>query len=112
MSGVRIVRIATHPNAQGRGYGSRALELLLKYYQGNLVDHDNIKVDELKEMKEKVKRAKAAESGKELKDEKIKPKKALVADPLETQREASYSIKLLRNIIRCHKATILILEEK
>ena len=34
LSGIRIVRIATHPNAQGRGYGSRALELLLKYYEG------------------------------------------------------------------------------
>ena len=77
LSGVRIVRIATHPNAQGKGYGSKALELLLKYYQGHLVDHDNIKVDELKEMKEKVKKAKAAESGKPLKEEKIKPKKHL-----------------------------------
>ena len=77
MSGLRIVRVATHPNAQGKGYGSRALELLLKYYQGDLVDADNIKTDEMKDMKERVKKAKAAESGKELKDEKIKPKKHL-----------------------------------
>ena len=34
LSGIRVVRIATHPNAQGRGYGSRALELLIKYYEG------------------------------------------------------------------------------
>lgn len=77
LSGVRIVRIATHPNAQGKGYGSKALELILKYYQGHLVDHDNIKVHEIKEMKERVKKVKAAESGKPLKDEKIKPKKHL-----------------------------------
>ena len=51
LSGIRVVRIATHPNAQGRGYGSRALELLIKYYEGQLVDFDNIKADELKEMK-------------------------------------------------------------
>jgi N-acetyltransferase 10 len=52
LSGARIVRIATHPNAQGRGYGSRAMEQLIKYYQGELVDHDNVKVDESKQMKE------------------------------------------------------------
>jgi hypothetical protein len=49
----------------------------LKYYQGDLVDADNIKTDERKDMMEKVKKAKAAESGKVLKDEKIKPKKHL-----------------------------------
>lgn len=34
LSGVRVVRIATHPDFQGMGYGSRALRLLLEYYQG------------------------------------------------------------------------------
>jgi len=34
LSGIRIVRVATHPNAQGRGYGSRAIESLTKYYEG------------------------------------------------------------------------------
>lgn len=34
LNGLRIVRIATHPQAQGRGYGSRAMELLTKYYEG------------------------------------------------------------------------------
>ena len=32
-SGARIVRIATHPNYQSMGYGSRALELLQQYYE-------------------------------------------------------------------------------
>ena len=40
LNGIRIVRIATHPSAQGRGYGSRALDLLIKYYEGQLTDAD------------------------------------------------------------------------
>ncbi|XP_071515756.1 RNA cytidine acetyltransferase isoform X2 [Panulirus ornatus] len=32
LSGVRIVRIATHPNLQGKGYGSQALSQLNNYY--------------------------------------------------------------------------------
>ena len=46
LSGIRIVRIATHPNAVGKGYGSRALEQLFKYYEGQLIDMDNVQVDE------------------------------------------------------------------
>lgn len=34
LSGARIVRIATHPDYQGMGYGARALELLKRYYEG------------------------------------------------------------------------------
>jgi len=33
LNGIRIIRIATHPNAQNKGYGSRAMELLTKYYE-------------------------------------------------------------------------------
>ena len=36
LSGVRVVRIATHPDFQGMGYGSRALQLLLDYFEGRL----------------------------------------------------------------------------
>ena len=36
LSGARIVRIATHPDFQGMGYGSRALQLLLDYFEGRL----------------------------------------------------------------------------
>ena len=32
LSGARIIRIATHPDYQRMGYGSRALELLQRYY--------------------------------------------------------------------------------
>lgn len=36
LSGARVVRVAVHPDAQGMGYGSRALALLHKYYAGEL----------------------------------------------------------------------------
>lgn len=36
LSGARIVRVATHPDVQGMGYGSRALDLLVEFFQGNL----------------------------------------------------------------------------
>ncbi|XP_014448561.1 RNA cytidine acetyltransferase [Tupaia chinensis] len=35
LSGGRVVRIAVHPDYQGMGYGSRALQLLQAYYQGH-----------------------------------------------------------------------------
>ncbi|XP_051885485.1 RNA cytidine acetyltransferase [Pristis pectinata] len=34
LSGGRVVRIAVHPDYQGMGYGSRAIELLQMYYEG------------------------------------------------------------------------------
>ncbi|XP_012580639.1 PREDICTED: N-acetyltransferase 10 [Condylura cristata] len=34
LSGGRVVRIAVHPDYQGMGYGSRALQLLQMYYEG------------------------------------------------------------------------------
>lgn len=36
LAGARIVRIATHPDYQGMGYGSRAMELLVQYYEGHM----------------------------------------------------------------------------
>ena len=37
LSGARVVRIATHPDYQKMGYGSRALRLLQEYYEGKIV---------------------------------------------------------------------------
>jgi len=34
LSGIRIIRLATHPDAQNLGYGSRTLQLLLEYLCG------------------------------------------------------------------------------
>lgn len=38
LSGARVVRIAVHPKLQGMGYGSRAVELLYRYYNGEMVN--------------------------------------------------------------------------
>ncbi|XP_076938228.1 RNA cytidine acetyltransferase 1-like [Bidens hawaiensis] len=37
LSGARIVRIATHPNAMKLGYGSAAIELLARYFEGRII---------------------------------------------------------------------------
>jgi N-acetyltransferase 10 len=36
LSGARIVRVATNPDVQGMGYGSRALELIGQFFSGEL----------------------------------------------------------------------------
>lgn len=38
LSGARVVRIATHPDYMGMGYGARALEQLQDYFEGKLTD--------------------------------------------------------------------------
>ncbi len=38
LSGARIVRVATHPDVQSMGYGSRAIDLLIQYFQGAFSD--------------------------------------------------------------------------
>ncbi|KAL0337253.1 UNVERIFIED_CONTAM: RNA cytidine acetyltransferase 1 [Sesamum calycinum] len=51
LSGARIVRIAVHPSALGHGYGSAALDLLTRYYEGQL----DLITEEDKETKDKQK---------------------------------------------------------
>mmetsp|Transcript_24756 Transcript_24756/g.56965 ORF Transcript_24756/g.56965 Transcript_24756/m.56965 type:complete len:1396 (-) Transcript_24756:1951-6138(-) len=38
LSGARVVRVAVHPAVQGMGYGSRTMELLYRFYNGEMVD--------------------------------------------------------------------------
>ena len=38
LSGARVVRVATHPEYQGMGYGSRAVQLLEEFFAGRLVE--------------------------------------------------------------------------
>ena len=38
LSGARVVRVAVHPEMQHMGYGSRAIDQLIHYYQGELTD--------------------------------------------------------------------------
>jgi len=40
LNGARVIRIASHPSAQKMGYGSKALEILSKFFQGNLINLD------------------------------------------------------------------------
>ncbi|KAL2907286.1 RNA cytidine acetyltransferase 1 [Bienertia sinuspersici] len=50
LSGARIVRIATHPGAMRLGYGSVAVEMLSRYFEGQLTsisETDDEDVDEL-----------------------------------------------------------------
>lgn len=72
------MRIATHPSAQGRGYGSRALDQLIKYYEGQILDADaeNI-VDEVEQFKPNAVVPVKISSSATLADEKIRPKKHL-----------------------------------
>lgn len=37
LSGARVVRVAVHPSVQGMGYGSRAVELLYRFYNGEMI---------------------------------------------------------------------------
>ncbi|CAO3636107.1 unnamed protein product [Cunninghamella echinulata] len=47
LSGARVVRIAAHPDYANMGYGSRALELLASFYQGEMSDlSEGIKEDD------------------------------------------------------------------
>eukprot|EP00826_Nyctotherus_ovalis_P064141 TRINITY_DN9403_c0_g4_i3.p1 TRINITY_DN9403_c0_g4~~TRINITY_DN9403_c0_g4_i3.p1 ORF type:complete len:953 (-),score=281.49 TRINITY_DN9403_c0_g4_i3:149-3007(-) len=84
LTGIRIVRIAVHPDAQGKGYGSRALELLQKYYEGVLIDADEIEDDE----RVSKKKSEKEETKEQLKTERIKPKKGLkpIMQPLSKRR--------------------------
>ncbi|KAF1313273.1 N-acetyltransferase 10, partial [Globisporangium splendens] len=78
LSGARVVRIATHPDVTGMGYGSRAIELLTKYYQGEITSDVQTEDDEKKaaDKEEEEENDDDEESAKLLK-EKIKPRKTL-----------------------------------
>jgi N-acetyltransferase 10 len=99
LSGARIVRIATHPDVTGMGYGSRAIELLTKYYQGEIASDvqqdesetnaadDDDEAPETKTKKSKKKKSKKDEDDEQeeedddedslLLKEKLKPRKTL-----------------------------------
>lgn len=75
LSGARVVRIATHPDFQKMGYGSRALDLLTKYYEGKITNlsEASMSVDPKDASKKKA----AAKESKSLQDEDIKPRRDL-----------------------------------
>lgn len=61
LSGARIVRIATNPEYVSMGYGAKALQLLIDYYEGRFAD---LSEDEGQAMDDKVRRATDAELAK------------------------------------------------
>nr|XP_022903005.1 RNA cytidine acetyltransferase isoform X1 [Onthophagus taurus] len=70
LCGARIVRIATHPDYQGMGYGARALTLLKDYYEFKVtnIDEDQIIQEEISNV---------AEEEVDLLEETIEPRKSL-----------------------------------
>lgn len=82
LSGARVVRIATNPEYQGQGYGSKALELLINYYEGKFT---NLSEDEDQVMNDRVSRATDAElSNSTLLDDKIAVRDVSKMPPLFT----------------------------
>lgn len=75
LSGARIIRIATHPEYQKMGYGSRAMELFSHYYQGDIYNLDE------KETKKKSSK-KEEEKSEGLMKEVIKPRDKSKLPPL------------------------------
>ncbi|KAL2531341.1 UPF0202 protein [Abeliophyllum distichum] len=71
LSGARIVRIATHPAAMRLGYGSRAVELLTRYFEGQLTSISEVDTEEV-ENTPQVRVVEAAEAS--LQEEKIQPR--------------------------------------
>lgn len=75
LSGARIVRIATHPSAMRLGYGSTAVELLTRYFEGHLTTISEVDVDNAPESPH-VRVTEAAEKV-SLLEENIKPRRDL-----------------------------------
>ncbi|XP_009339476.2 LOW QUALITY PROTEIN: RNA cytidine acetyltransferase 1 [Pyrus x bretschneideri] len=71
LSGARIVRIATHPSAMKIGYGSQAVELLTRYYEGQFAPISELDVEDVETPPLRV--AEAAEKV-SLLEESIKPR--------------------------------------
>lgn len=73
LSGARVVRIATHPDYQGMGYGAKAMQLLQHYYEGKF---PSLKEDSLP-VPVGAKEDSATPDGENLRSEKIAPRKKL-----------------------------------
>ena len=63
LSGARIVRIATHPDAMRMGYGSRMLHLISEFFQGNITSLDGGSAKMNAEEEEEEEDSSAAEEG-------------------------------------------------
>ena len=78
LSGARIVRIATHPDLMRAGYGTRALEVLRRYYEGGIADLlEESAEDPVRSGNGSANGAAAGTSGGGLLAEQLKPRAAL-----------------------------------
>ncbi|XP_060184187.1 RNA cytidine acetyltransferase 1-like [Lycium barbarum] len=75
LSGARIIRIATHPSAMRLGYGSAAVELLTRYFEGQLTQLSEAEIEDTLETPQ-VNVTEAAEKV-SLQEENIKPRSDL-----------------------------------
>jgi N-acetyltransferase 10 len=76
LSGARVVRIATHPEMTKMGYGGRAMDLLSKFYSGQLTSLSEVASAPLRSARGE--EGDAAESaGGGLAEERISARKAL-----------------------------------
>ncbi len=89
LSGARVVRVAVHPSVQGMGYGSRAVEQLYRFYNGDMVslsgegdeesgsDDDEKPEDETSSSDEEKAMGEDNGSKKGIRGEKLNPRKEL-----------------------------------
>lgn len=76
LSGARIVRIATHPDYQKMGYGTRALDLLTKYYEGKITNLSEASMS-VDPKKKSSKDGASKDASKSLQEEDLKPRRDL-----------------------------------
>ncbi|XP_024376533.1 RNA cytidine acetyltransferase 1 isoform X2 [Physcomitrium patens] len=76
LSGARIVRIAVHPSLIRAGYGSHAVDILSRYYEGQLSDLTELE-DDAAEPKDSQKLVTEAASEVSLMEETVKPREDL-----------------------------------
>lgn len=87
LSGARVVRVAVHPSVQGMGYGSRAVEQLYRFYNGDMVslsveadeesDDDEKPENETSSSEEEKAMGEDNGSKKGIRGEKLNPRKEL-----------------------------------
>jgi len=94
LSGARIVRVAVRPSVQGMGYGSRAVELLYRYYNGEMVSlvvNDDNDIDEEENEEEEEDKERDSSSGSEDEDDEEIPaaasKSGIRAETLKPRKE-------------------------
>ncbi|KAL6502634.1 hypothetical protein OROHE_024287 [Orobanche hederae] len=95
LSGARIVRIATHPSAMRLGYGSAAVEILTRYFEGQLIPISEVDVKDFQDNSQ-VRVIEAAEKA-SLLEEKIEPRTDLPPHSGVTGEHSCMLVRPLNN---------------